>query len=101
MIVGDGTVNRELGTLSAAVNYVRARRGWEVDNPVTGYKWPEPPGRVRWLTRAEAARLIQVADCPTRFSVQSREKLYLGQPLPPQYRSPYLRDFIELALQTG
>ena len=100
-VVGDGTVNRELGTLSAAVNYVRARRGWKVDNPVTGYKLPEPPGRVRWLTRAEAARLIDAAGCPTCFSSRSREKLSLGQPLTPQYRSPYLRDFIELALQTG
>ena len=99
--VSDGTINRELGVLSAAFNYAIAKRGWKVVNPVVGCKRPEPEGRVRWITRAEAAGLIQAADCPTAFSADSREKISLGLPLTSQYRSPYLRDFIELALNTG
>ena len=70
-------------------------------NPVVGCKLSEPEGRVRWITRAEAAGLIQAADCPTSFSSESREKVSFGRPLTSQYRSPYLRDFIELALNTG
>ena len=42
-----------------------------------------------------------MADCPCQYSVDSREKVSLGLPLSGQYRSPYLRDFIELALNTG
>ena len=99
--VSDGTINRELGVLSAAFNYAIAKRGWKVANPVVGCKRPEPEGRVRWITRAEAAGLIQMADRPTAFSADSREKISLGLPLTSQYRSPYLRDFIELALNTG
>ena len=99
--VGDGTINRELGVLSAAYNYAIAKRGWKVANPVVGCKLSEPEGRVRWITRAEAAGLIQAADCPTSFSAESREKVSFGRPLTSQYRSPYLRDFIELALNTG
>ena len=60
--------------LSAAFNYAIAKRGWKVANPVVGCKLPEPEGRVRWITRAEAAGLIQAADCPTSFSADSREK---------------------------
>ena len=99
--VGDGTINRELGVLSAAYNYAIGKRGWKVVNPVVGCKLSEPEGRVRWITRAEAAGLIQAADCPTSFSAESREKVSFGRPLTSQYRSPYLRDFIELALNTG
>ena len=69
--------------------------------PVVGCKLSEPQGRARWITRAEAARLIQVADCPVSYSEDSKEKMALGLPLASQYRSPYLRDFIKLALNTG
>ena len=99
--VSDGTINRELGVLSAAFNYAIKKRSWKVKNPVVGSKLPEPEGRVRWITRVEAAGLIQAADCPRQYSVDSREKVSLGLPLAGQYRSPYLRDFIELALNTG
>ena len=69
--------------------------------PVVGCKLSESQGRARWITRAEAARLIQVVDCPMSYSVGSKEKMSLGFTLVSQYRSPYLRDFIELALNTG
>ena len=87
--------------LSAAFNYAIKKRSWKVKNPVVGSKLPEPEGRVRWITRVEAAGVIQAADCPRQYSVDSREKVSLGLPLAGQYQSPYLRDFIELALNTG
>ena len=69
--------------------------------PVVGRKLSESQGRATWITRAEAARLIQVVDCPMSYSVGSKEKMALGFTLVSQYRSPYLRDFIELALNTS
>ena len=79
--VGPATINRELSLLSAAVNY--AVREWDCDlpNPATGRKLREPEGRVRWLTREEAAALIRAAET-------------LG-------KAPHLADFIRLALATG
>lgn len=79
--VSDSTINRELSVLSAAINYARREWEWELPNPVHGRKLREPEGRVRWITRAEAARLIQEAE---------REP-----------NAPHLADFIRLALHTG
>ena len=46
----------------------------------------EPKGRVRYLTHAEAQKLLQAAESMTFTGMR---------------KSPVLRDFIELALNTG
>ncbi len=79
--VTDGTIAKELGTLSSALNWARRDLGWQIDNPVTGRKPKEPEGRIRWITRAEASALITAAQ--------------------PQPKAGHLPDFIRLALNTG
>lgn len=81
--VSDGTVNRELLLLSAAINYVKRRWGWQIDNPVPGQYLRWPPGRLRYLTKSEAARLHQAAS----------ETCKRGHEVLP--------DFITFALNTG
>jgi integrase len=74
-----GTTRRELGTLQAAVNYAHAQGRITFAPHVT---LPDrPPGKDRWLTRDEVARLLRSARA-TRSSV-------------------YLPLFILLALYTG
>lgn len=83
---GDGvtgsTINRELDLLSAAMNYVRVTLEWNVQNAVSGMSLKEPEGRLRWITKDEAERLIAEASKEER-------------------KSPHLADFIRLALNTG
>jgi integrase len=79
--VGAGTINRELGMLSSALNWARDELDWEVPNPVRGRRLREPEGRVRWITRGEAAALLQAART--------------------EPRAPWLADFIQLGLYTG
>jgi integrase len=76
-----GTINREIGLLSAAINYARSELGWSIPNPVEGRRLQEPEGRVRWLQPAEAQALLAAA---------------AGN-----QRAPHLEDFIRLALHTG
>ena len=91
--VSSGTVRREVGMLSAAFNHAKKKHHWRIENPCIGADKPkEPKGRVRFITRLEAQRLIQAARCPSDAK---------GRPLPDQYKSPVLPDFIELALNTG
>ncbi|CAI8803153.1 tyrosine-type recombinase/integrase [Methylococcus capsulatus] len=82
---GDGvkpaTINREIGLLSAALNWARRELEWDVPNPVEGRKQKEPEGRSRWLTKAEAEALLHAAEQVAR--------------------APHLLDFIRLALNTG
>lgn len=75
------TINKEVGLLSAAINYARMEWDWDVPNPAAGRRLREPEGRLRWLTRAEAEALIRAAEA--------------------QSRAPHLPDFIRLALNTG
>jgi integrase len=79
--VGPATINRELGTSSAALNWARRDLEWQLPNPVMGRLLKPPEGRLRWLSRQEADRWIAAA------RKQSRAK--------------YLVDFLELALHTG
>lgn len=79
--VGAGTVNREVGLLSAAINYAQREWSWNIPNPAARRRLREPEGRVRWITKAEAAALIRAA----------------GK----EYRAAHLPDFIRLALHTG
>lgn len=52
------TVRRELGTLQAALNYAYGRI---VDAKMPVSLPPKTPGKDRWLTRSEAARLLNAA----------------------------------------
>lgn len=79
--VSASTINRELCVLSAAINYARKEWEWDIPNPVPGRKLREPDGRVRWITRAEAAALMRAAEG--------------------ERNAPHLADFIRLALHTG
>jgi len=91
--VADGTIKREVGTLSAAFNHAIRKQKWRIENPCLKAERPkEPKGRVRYLTHAEALRLLQAAESPVNAE---------GMALTSQYKSPVLRDFIELALNTG
>jgi len=66
---------------------------WRIENPCIKAEAPkEPKGRVRWLTHDQAKTLLQVAGNPVDRK---------GRSLSSQYKSPVLRDFIELALNTG
>lgn len=59
----------------------RCRLGWWIENPAEAQRLAEPPGRSRWLTQEEAARLAAAAK-------QER-------------RAAHLVDFILLGLHTG
>lgn len=57
--IAAGTIRKELGTLSAALEYCR-REGYLLSAPAVAL--PEkPPAKDRWLTRDEAAALIRAA----------------------------------------
>jgi integrase len=75
------SINKEVGFLSAAINHARKEWGWDIPNAAQGHRLTEPPGRVRWVTRAEAAALIRIAEGVSQ--------------------APYLADFITVALHTG
>ena len=74
--VSDSTIKRDLTLLSAAIGEYNRRHGAQLPNPARRAQLREPEGRVRWITEAEAARLI---DCA----------------------SPAIADFIRLGLYTG
>ena len=79
--VKGSTINRELSLLSTAIKYVNSELDWDIPNIAIGRRQREPEGRVRWITRAQAAALIEAARAETRV--------------------PYLADFIVLGLNTG
>ena len=79
--VSNSTVNRELAFLSACIAWCNRELGWNLPNPIPGRKLKEPEGRTRWLSLAEAEKLVDAAS--------SNE------------RAPYLADFLTLALNTG
>ena len=75
------TINKEVGLLSAAINYAKREWGWDINNPAQGCRQREPEGRVRWITRREVTALIRAAEIDPRSS--------------------HLPDFIRLAAHTG
>jgi integrase len=77
-----GTVNKEIGLMSAALNWARRELEWDVANPWESRRLREPAGRNRWLTQEEAEGLIAAAE--TKIA-----------------RSPWLADFIRLCLYSG
>ncbi len=78
--ISPASINIELAVFSASINYAIKR--WEIElvNPVTGLFYPATPGRLRYLEKEEAARLLVKAKSCS---------------------ASYLSDFIELALNTG
>jgi FAD/FMN-containing dehydrogenase len=60
--IAKATVNRELNVLCAAINHANTELGHTLPNPVTGRKYDGIEHRVRWLTTAEAQRLITAAE---------------------------------------
>ncbi|MGY6215904.1 tyrosine-type recombinase/integrase [Methylolobus aquaticus] len=76
-----GTINKEIALIRGALNWARKELEWDVPNAFAGRKLREPPGRMRWLTRPEAACLITAAG---------------NEP-----KSAHLVDFIVLSLHTG
>ena len=79
--VKPATINRELDILSAMINHAIVHLEWQLPNPVRGRSLKEPDAVVRWITRAEAGRLIQEAE-----NMKEGERL---------------ADFIALGLHTG
>lgn len=79
--VSNATINRELSLLSAAINLYNKEHLETLPNPTRGRKLREPEARIRWLSNAEADRLITAATGA--------------------YRAPHLVDFIVMALHTG
>ncbi len=77
--VTPGTINREIGLLSAAINHARKHWDWDIENPVEGRRLREPESRTRWISRSEAFALINAAEAS----------------------GPYLPELIRLALNTG
>jgi len=75
-----GTIRRELGTLRAAINYAARSRKF---TPPHVYLPKKPKGKDRWLTRTEAASLLNAARISRKDTRQ------------------YLPLFIVMALYTG
>ena len=96
--VSESTARRELQTFSAALGYAYRER--KVDRPIPVTFPPEAAARDRWLTRAEAARLIagalgwRVTACD-RFT---REPTQMRRWHKPQY---HVARFILIGLGTG
>lgn len=58
----NATINREVDVLSAAINYAIKHWEWPLPNPTRNMSLKMPEGRLRWLTRDEASRLLTAAD---------------------------------------
>ncbi|MBK1633764.1 recombinase XerD [Thiohalocapsa halophila] len=80
--VSNSTINRELEVLSAAITYAVREWAWQLPNPVSGRMLKEPEGRLRWVTKAQAAALIRAAEAAAG-------------------KAPHLAPLITLALHTG
>ena len=74
--VSGDTIARELSVLSAAINYCRTELEWELPNPVERRKPKPTDARIRWITRAEADRLI--ANSPQHLAEFIRLALHTG-----------------------
>lgn len=79
--IAAGTINKEIGLMSAALNWARRELEWPAANPWESRRLREPRGRQRWLTEAEAARLLRVAE--------------------ENVRAPWIADFVRLGLYSG
>lgn len=75
------TINKELGLISAAANYVKNIEGIHIQNPIPGKKQRVQKFQYQWLTPEQATTLID----------KSKEII----------KAPYLKDFIVISLNTG
>ncbi len=80
--IAPGTLNKEIGLMSAAINWAKRELEWEMPNPWESRRLMEPAGRDRWLTQDDAERLLTAAT--------TRKDRY-----------PWLHDFIRLGLNSG
>ena len=80
--IAAGTLNKEIGLMSAALNWVRRELDWDVSNPWESRRQREPAGRARWLTPEEAAVLLGEAERRV-------------------HRWPWLLEFMRLGLYAG
>lgn len=80
--IAAGTINKEIGLMSAALNWARKEIEWDIVNPWQSRRLREPAGRARWLTQTEATAL-------------------LGSAKDRRARAPWLVDFIRLGLYAG
>lgn len=55
-----GTINREIGLLSSAINRARVEWDWDIPNPVQGMREPEGEGRRVFLSQAQFNALVAV-----------------------------------------
>lgn len=74
----NGTINREIDILSAAINYAIRNWEWPLPNPTRNMSLKIPEGRLRWLTREEAQRLIMSADAGLNHCLGSFIRLALN-----------------------
>lgn len=79
--IANGTINREVGLLSSAINFARREWDWSISNPAERMRLGEGDGRRRFATVGEVAALIRAAE--------------------QHKRAPYLADLIRLAVNTG
>ena len=80
--IAAGTVNKEVGLMSAATNWARRELEWDTPNPWGSRRLREPPGRARWLSHAEARALLDAAEAR-------------------RARAPWLPSFVALTLYAG
>lgn len=76
--VTDATINRELRSVRAAINFYYRDHELTLKNPLSNFSLSESESRIRYLTKAEAQRLIEAS-----------------------LTNNYLCCFIQLALNTG
>jgi integrase len=97
-----GTVRRELGVLRAAINH--NYKAGILTRPVAVHLPDRPPPRERWLTRAEAARLVAGA-LGFRFvpcsDLRSRKVKWTVWARDRAYARLYLPLFVLIGLYTG
>ena len=79
--IKDGTIAKELGMFRAALRHANRKWDWQLPDVLAGRVPAEGPGRVRWATREELARLLAAAER--------------------QRRAPYLHPYLRLAVHTG
>lgn len=91
-VVQSGTVNRELDTISAAINVARKDWGMQMDNPVEMIRRPKKPrGRDRRLEPVEEQQLLAALEG------QRRADGTFGKGT----RNPWIKPIVLLALETA
>lgn len=77
----ESTIKRELAVLSSAISYANKYWEWQLADPTEKRKPSQNHSRIRWITKEEALKLIDIA---------KKSK-----------HAPYLADWLIIALNTG